>query len=299
MDRLQAMTAFVAVAELRGFAPAARRLRRSPSAVTRLVASLEQRLSIRLLQRTTRSVALTDAGARYLDRARRILAAVEEAEGAARAERTEPAGRFVVAAPSLFGRREVAPLVSDFLARHPGVYGELDLADRMVNLVEDGVDVAVRIGVLDDSSLVARKVGETRRVVVGSPRYLASRKKPRSPADLRSHAIVHFRALSPSPEWRFLRGGREERVQLTPRFSTNSADAAIAHAERGGGLAMVLGYQVMDAVKAGRLEVVLPGFEPQPLPIQLVYPGTRLVSANVRAFVDLTLATRDWRFVDF
>jgi DNA-binding transcriptional LysR family regulator len=299
MDRLQAMTAFVAVAELRGFAPAARRLRRSPSAITRLVASLEQRLSIRLLQRTTRSVTLTDAGARYLDRARRILAAVEEAEGAARAERAEPAGRFVVAAPSVFGRREVAPLVSDFLARHPGVDGELDLADRIVNLVEDGVDVAVRIGVLDDSSLVARKVGETRRVVVGSPRYLASRKKPRSPADLRSHAIVHFRALSPSPEWRFLRGGREERVSLTPRFSSNSADAAIAHAERGGGLTMVLGYQVMDAVKAGRLEVVLPGFEPQPLPIQLVYPGTRLVSANVRAFVDLTLATRDWRFVDF
>jgi DNA-binding transcriptional LysR family regulator len=299
MDRLEAMTAFVAVAELRGFAPAARRLRRSPSAVTRLVASLEQRLSIRLLQRTTRSVTLTDAGARYLDRARRILAALEEAEGTARAERAEPAGRFVIAAPSVFGRREVAPLVSDFLVRHPGVVGELDLADRVVNLVEEGVDLAVRIGVLDDSSLVARKVGETRRVVVGSPSYLATRKKPRSPNDLGSHAILHFRALSPSPEWRFLRGGREERISLTPSFSTNSADAAIAHAERGGGLTMVLGYQVLDAVRDGRLEVVLQRFEPPPLPIQLVYPGTRLVSANVRALVDLTLATRDWRFVDF
>jgi len=293
------MAAFVAVAELRGFASAARMLRRSPSAVTRLVASLEQRLSVRLLQRTTRSVTLTDAGARFLDRARRILAAVDDAEGTVRAERAEPAGRFVVAAPSVFGRREVAPLVGDFLARHPGVVGELDLADRVVNLVEEGVDVAVRIGVLDDSSLVARKVGETRRVVVGSPRYLAARKRPRSPIDLRSHAIVHFRALSPSPEWRFFRNGREVRVSLAPRLSTNSADAAIAHAERDGGLTMVLGYQVIDAVKAGRLEVVLPGFEPSPLPIQIVYPGTRLVSANVRAFVDLTLATRHWRFVDF
>jgi DNA-binding transcriptional LysR family regulator len=299
MDRLEAMTAFVAVAELRGFAPAARRLRRSPSSVTRLVASLEERLSVRLLQRTTRSVALTDAGARFLDRARRILAAVDDAEGTARAERAEPAGRFVVAAPSVFGRREVAPVVSDFLARHPGVVCELDLADRVVNLVEEGVDVAVRIGVLDDSSLVARKVGETRRVVVGSPRYLASRKRPRSPQDLRSHAIVHFRALWPSPEWRFVRGGREERVSLTPRLSTNSADAAIAHAEHGGGLTMVLGYQVIGAVRAGRLEVVLRGFEPPPLPIHVVYPGARLVSANVRSFIDLALETRDWRFVDF
>jgi DNA-binding transcriptional LysR family regulator len=299
LDRIEAMTAFVAVAEARGFAPAARRLRRSPSAVTRLVAGLEQRLSIRLLQRTTRSVALTDAGARYLDRARRILAALEEAEGTARAERTEPAGRFVVAAPNVFGRREVAPLVSDFLARHPKVVGELTLADRMVHLVEEGVDLAVRIGVLEDSSLVARKVGETRRVVVGSPGYLASRRRPRRPADLASHAIVQFTALSPSPEWHFHERGRELRVSLAPRFATNSADAAIAHAERGGGLAMVLGYQVMEGVKAGRLEVVLTRFEPPPLPIQLVHPGARLVSANVRAFVDLALSTRDWRFVEF
>jgi DNA-binding transcriptional LysR family regulator len=299
VDRLEAMAAFVAVAELRGFAPAARRLQRSPSAVTRLVAALEDRLSVRLLQRTTRSVALTGAGARYLDHARRILAAVDEAEGNARAERTEPAGRFVVAAPQVFGRREVAPLMFDFLARHAKVSGEITLADRVVHLVEEGVDLAVRIGVLEDSSLVARKVGETRRVVVGSPGYLAGRNRPRSPADLASHAIVHFSGLSPSPEWRFSRGGREERASVAPRFATNSAEAAIGHAERGGGLTMVLGYQVMDAVKQGKLEVVLPGYEPPPLPIHLVHPGSRLPSANVRAFVDLTLSTRDWRFVDF
>jgi len=298
MDRLDAMAAFVAVAEQRGFAPAARRLGLSPSTVTRLVAALEERLSMRLLQRTTRAVTLTASGARYLERARHILSAVREAEGAVRAERSQPSGRFVVAAPNLFGRCEVAPLMCDFLARHPAVVGELTLGDRMVNLVEEGVDVAVRIAVLEDSSLVARKVGETRRVVVAAPDYLAKRKKLRAPRDLASHTTILFGALTPAAEWRFFRGGREERVPLTPAFTTNSADAAIGHAEHGGGVAMVLAYQVRDAVKAGRLEVVLASYEPKPLPIQLVYPSMRLLSANVRAFIDLTVATRDWRFVD-
>src|SRR5512141_1097376 len=162
MDRLAAMRAFVAVSDAKGFAPAAAKLAWSPSVVTRLVARLEQQLSIRLLQRTTRSVTLTDAGARYLERARRILADVEEAEGEAQEERTVPTGRFVVTAPAVFGRLNVAPLMSAFLARYPAVVGELILSDRMVNLVEEGVDTAVRIGVLADSSLFARKVGETR-----------------------------------------------------------------------------------------------------------------------------------------
>jgi DNA-binding transcriptional LysR family regulator len=298
MDRLDAMTAFVTVADLRGFAPAARRLGVSPSAVTRMVAGLEERLEIRLLQRTTRSVTLTDAGARYLERARRILADVGEAEDSARAERSVPAGRLVVAAPSVFGRREVAPLMCEFLARYPAVSGELTLADRMVNLVEEGVDVAVRIGVLQDSSLHARRVGETRRVVVGAPGYFARRKKPRVPDDLAAHAIIQFTSLTPIPEWRFVRGDEEQRVSFSPRFVTNSADAAIGHAERGGGLTMVLAYQVIDALQAGRLEVVLSKYEPPPRPIQLVYPGSRLLSANIRAFIELAVTTRDWSFVE-
>ena len=171
--------AFAAVAELRGFAPAARRLSLSRPAVTRLVAALEARLGTRLLQRTTRTVALTDAGARYLERARRILSDVAEAEALAQADRSAPTGRFVVAAPSVFGRLHVAPVMCDFLERHPTVTGELQLADRTVNLVEEGVDLAVRIGHLADSSLVARRVGHTRRVVVGSPGYLDA---PRHPA---------------------------------------------------------------------------------------------------------------------
>lgn len=298
MDRYSAMTAFVAVAELQGFAAAARRLRISPPVVTRLVAALEEQLSIRLLHRTTRSVALTDAGARYLERARRILADLDEAERTARAERTDPTGRLVVTAPEAFGRREVAPLVCEFLLHHATVTCELVLADRLVNLVEEGVDVAVRIGVLRDSSLRARTVGATRRVVVASPSYLARRKRPRAPGDLAAHTLIHFSALAAQPEWRFHRRGRELRVPIAPRLVTNSADAAIGYAARGGGLAMVLAYQVKDLVKAGALEIVLARYEPPPLPIQLVHAGARLPPASVRAFIELAASTRDWNFVD-
>lgn len=297
MDRIDAMAAFVAVADLRGFAPAARRLGLSASRVTRLVAGLEERLSIRLLQRTTRSVALTDAGARYLERARRILGDLEETEASARAERSEPKGRLVVAAPLVFGRLEVAPLFCEFLEAWPQVTGELTLADRAVNLVDEGVDVAVRIGHLPDSSLIARRVGETRRVLVGAPSYLARKKRPRGPGDLAHHRTIWFTALSPTREWRFERRGREERVAVEPSFATNSADAAIGHALRGGGLSLVLLYQVRELLRSGALEVLLPAFEPPPLPIHLVHPASRLLSANVRAFLELA-ATRRWRFVE-
>jgi DNA-binding transcriptional LysR family regulator len=298
MDRLEAMTAFLAVADLRGFAPAARRLGLSPSAVTRLVAALEERLGARLLQRTTRSVTLTDAGARYLERARRILADVNEAEDAAQAERSVPSGRFVVAAPNVFGRLHVAPLMGAYLTKDPAVTGELTLADRVANLVEDGIDAAVRIGLLEDSSHVARAVGATRRVVVASPAYLKRRKTPRTPDDLSNHDVIQFTAISPTPEWRFASDDAPRRRAFSPRYVTNSADAAIAHAELGGGLTLVLAYQVSAAVQAGRLRVVLRDFEPPPLPIHIVYPSTRLLSAKVRAFIELVTTTRDWHFID-
>ena len=173
MDRIDAMQAFVAVADLRGFAPAARKLGLSPSGITRLIAALEERLGARLLQRTTRSLTLTDAGTRYLERVRRILADVEEAERSAEGERTRPSGRLVVSAPLGFGRLHVSPVMSAYLARYPEVTAELRLSDRMINLVEDGVDLAVRIGHLSDSTLVARQVGEMRRIVVAADAYLA------------------------------------------------------------------------------------------------------------------------------
>jgi DNA-binding transcriptional LysR family regulator len=298
VDRLEAMQVFVSVAELRGFAPAARRLKLSPSAVTRLVAGLEQHLGARLLQRTTRSVTLTDAGARYLERARAILGELAEAEAAVQSERSAPTGRFVVAAPSVFGRLHVAPLLGVYLSKHRAVRGELTLSDRFVNLVDEGIDAAVRIGTLEDSSYVAGVMGATRRVVVAAPRYLARRKPPRAPDGLAAHDIIHFNALRPGPEWHFLRDGQPQSVSFVPQFVTNSVDAAIGHAERGGGLAMVLAYQVVDALRAGRLRIILQEFEPPPLPIQIVYPTSRLLSAKVRAFIDLVRATCDWQFVE-
>src|SRR5215831_14211824 len=216
MDRIDAMQAFVAVADLHGFAPAARKLKLSPSAVTRLVAALEERLGARLLQRTTRSVALTDAGTRYLDRARRILADVEEAERAAESERTRPSGRLVVSAPLGFGRLHVSPVMTAYLKRYPDVAGELRLEDRMISLVEDGVDLAVRIGELADSSVVARHVGEMRRIVVASPAYLKARGEPRRPADLASHDTIQFGSSASVFDWRFADDGVEVRIGHTP-----------------------------------------------------------------------------------
>jgi DNA-binding transcriptional LysR family regulator len=296
MDRLDAMQAFVAVADLQGFAPAARKLKLSPSAITRLVAALEERLGARLLQRTTRSVTLTDAGTRYLERARRILADVEEAERAAESERTRPSGRLVVSAPVGFGRLHVSQVMTAYLKRYPDVAGELRLQDRMISLVEDGVDLAVRIGELADSSLVARNVGEMRRIVVASPAYLRARGEPKTPAALASHDTIQFGSTAGSAEWRFIDNGTEVRIGCTPRFSTNSSDAALQYAEAGGGLTRLMAYQAAASLKAGKVKIVLEKYEPPALPIHIVYPTSRLLSAKVRAFIDLVMETTDWRF---
>ncbi len=296
MDRIDAMQAFVAVADLQGFAPAARKLGLSPPAVTRLIAALEEHLGARLLQRTTRSVTLTDVGARYLERARRILADVEEAETSAEGEQTRPGGRLVVSAPLGFGRLHVSPVMTAYLKRYPDVAGELRLSDRVINLVEDGVDLAVRIGHLPDSSLVARHVGEMRRIVVASPGYLKRRGEPKTPQAIASHETIQFGATAAAPDWRFEVDGGEVRVTPSPRFSTNSADAAIQHAEQGGGLTRVMAYQAAEAIKRGRLRIVLAKFEPPALPIHIVYPTSRLLSAKVRTFIDLVTETSDWHF---
>lgn len=293
MDRLDAMHVFVTVADLRGFAPAARKLHLSPSAVTRLIAALEEHLGARLLQRTTRQVTLTDVGTRYLERARRILADVEEADGSAREERNRPSGRLVVSAPVGFGRLHVGPLMSAYLKRHGEVSAELRLSDHLVNLVEDAVDAAVRIGHLADSSLVARQVGEMRRIVVASPDYLKRHGEPRTPEALAQHQTIQFGAVT---TWRFQRDGRDVEVSPAARFISNSADAVLQYAEEGGGLTRVLAYQAADGLKRGRLKIVLAKFEQPALPIHIVYPTSRLLSAKVRAFIDLVVETTNWRF---
>ncbi len=274
MDRFAAMHTFVAVADANGFTAAAKKLKLSTPAVTRQVAALESQLGLRLLHRTTRKVTLTDAGRRYLEQARRILHDVEQAEAAAQAERVSPAGRFVVTAPTLFGRLHVAPLVSQLVLRFPAVRAELLLTDAVLPLVDDGIDLAVRIGHLADSSLVAKRLGATRRLRVCAPKYLSGRKRPRTLADLAKHELIHLAALEP-------------KAPFPARFTTNSPDAAIAHALRGGGITVALGYQVAEHVAAGRLVTVLEELEPQAVPIQLVYPSARQLSANVRAFFEL------------
>ena len=296
MDRLDAMQAFVTVADLQGFAPAARKLGLSPSAVTRLIAALEEHLGARLLQRTTRQVTLTDAGSRYLERVRRILADVGEAEEAAEGERIRPGGWLVISAPVGFGRLHVSPVVSAYLKRYPEVGADLRLSDRLINLLEEGVDLAVRIGHLPDSTLVARHVGEMRRIVVASPEYLKAHGEPKRPAEISAHDTIQFGAMTAAPDWRFIEDGQEIRVSPTPRFATNSADAAIQHAEAGGGLTRVLAYQAAASLKAGRLRIVLAKFEQPPLPIHIVYPTSRLLSAKVRTFIDLVTEISDWHF---
>jgi len=293
MDRLDAMHVFVTVADLRGFAPAARKLRLSPSAVTRLIAALEEHLGTRLLQRTTRQVRLTDVGTRYLERARRILADVEEADGSAREERNRPSGRLVVSAPVGFGRLHVGLVMTDYLKRYPEVSAELRLLDHLVNLVKDAVDVAVRIGHLADSTLVARQVGEMRRITVATPGYLKRHGEPKTPQALLDHQTIQF---GPYTNWRFLQDGRDVEVTPTPRFISNSADAALQYAEAGGGVTRVLAYQAADRLKRGRLKIVLAKYEQPALPIHVVYPTSRLLSAKVRAFIDLVVETADWKF---
>jgi DNA-binding transcriptional LysR family regulator len=296
MDRIDAMNVFVAVADQQGFAPAARKLGLSTSAVTRMVAALEDKVGARLLQRTTRSVTLTDVGTRYLERARRILADIEEAEASTRAERTQPSGRLVISAPLVFGRLHVRPLVTAYLDRYPDVSAELRLSDRMINLVEDGIDIAVRVGELADSTLVARHIGDMRRLTVASPDYLKRRGVPKAPLDLAGHDLIQFTSTSSLSDWRFADNGKDVRVPRASRFATNSADAAIQHAEEGGGVALVLAYQAADAIAHGRLQVLLADYEPPPSPIHLVYPTSRLLSAKVRAFVDTVVERAQWRF---
>lgn len=293
MDRLQTMEVFVAVAETGGFAKAAARLHLSPPVVTRAVAALEERLGVRLFNRTTRKVAPTEAGLRFLASARELLRQIEEAEKEAAGEMAMPSGTLHIAASVTFGRRAVAPLVAEFLRAQPRVQVSLLLTDRVVNLIEEGMDVAVRIGELPDSSLVARRVGRVQRLLVASPGYLARRGAPREPSELRLHAMVAFTGLMPNREWRHVQGGRSAAVRIDPRIELNDAQTAIALAEAGEGITSSLCYMVSDAIREGRLAAVLEPFWPAPAPVHLVYPQTRLVAPKLRAFLEL--ATRRLR----
>ncbi len=290
MDRLDAMNAFVLTVETGTLVGAARRLGRSPAAVTRAIASLEERTGARLLQRTTRSVKLTEAGERYLVACRRIALDLTEAEAVA-GERATPRGLFTVTAPVTFGRLHVRPIVDRFLAEHADVQARLHLFDRMVNLVDEGIDLAVRIGHLPDSGQVAVKVGDVTRIACASPRYLARRKTPREPSELTSHDCVMFSDATSSESWSFTTPGtgRSKQVKVRPRLTVNGADAAIASAVDGGGVTCVLSYQAESELRDGRLVRILAPFEPEPLPVHVLYPSTAFLAAKTRVFVDLAV----------
>lgn len=280
MDRLQAMTTFVRVAESGGFAEAARQLRMSPPAVTRFVAGLEEAIGTRLLTRTTRSVKLTEAGTHYLEDCRRILADMAEAEAAAAGSYGTPTGTLRVTASVKFGQLYVLPVLTAFLDRHQAVTGEVLFLDRVVNIIDEGIDVAVRIGHLPDSGFTAIKVGAVRHVVCGAPSYFEKHGRPQTPADLASHTVI-----STTGAWRF----SDWHAAIKPRLFSNTNDGAILAAAQGWGLARVLSYQVAHEVAEGRLERVLKVHEEAPFPVHVVHAEGRRVTAKVRAFVDFAV----------
>jgi DNA-binding transcriptional LysR family regulator len=287
MDRFHAMKVYVAVAEERGFAAAARRLNLSPPAVTRAVAELEARLRVRLLTRTTRHVRVTGPGAQYLAEARRLLEEVEAMDEAIAGSHRALSGPLVVTAPALFGRLYVIPGVVEYLRRYPQTSINALLVDRVVNLVEEGVDAGVRIGELPDSSLNAAPAGHVRRVVCAAPAYLRKHGVPRRPQDLKAHSLIASSSVGSPAEWRFAEGRRAFGVRLQPRLVVSNNDSAVEAALRGFGLTRLLSYQAAAHVAAGKLELVLRAYEPGPLPIHLVYREGRQASARTRAFVDL------------
>jgi DNA-binding transcriptional LysR family regulator len=295
MDKLEGMRIFVAVADARGFAPAARGLGLSPPAVTRAIAALEARVGAQLLRRSTRSVALTEAGARFHADCKRILAEVDEAEASASGVHSVPQGLLAITAPVMFGRLHVAPVLLDFLAQQPQLKARSYFSDQIVHLLDEGFDVAVRIAHLPDSGLTAVRAGHVRRVVVASPHYLAEHGVPRTPADLAQHRGVGFSQHgSVSAAWVFHPPGTGhasagETVHPQMQMVTNSGEMSIAAALAGHGLARALSYQVVGDVLAGRLQVVMADHEPPPIPVQLVYAEGRKATAKVRRFVDFAL----------
>ena len=290
MDRLDSLRAFVVSVDRGSLSAAARAMARSPASITRAVASIEERLGTALLRRTTRSLKLTEAGERYLVVARRVLADLDEAERTASAGTGEPMGLLTVTAPLAFGALHVRPIVDAYLAAHGEVRARLLLLDRVVSVVDEGVDVAVRLAHLPDSALVATAVGTVRRVVVASREYIARHGRPKAPSDLAAHRCIASTAITPNDTWTFgtrREGERAKQVRVTPVFSVNVADAAIRAAMNGVGVTCALSYQVREHPGAGALVPLLAAFEPPPLPVHLVYPATSARTAKVRAFVEL------------
>jgi DNA-binding transcriptional LysR family regulator len=290
VDRFANMQIFVAVGEEQGFAAAARRLGLSPPAVTRAISALEVELGVKLLQRTTRIVRLTDAGARYLTDCKRLLAEVADAEQTLSGAESELRGQLSVTASVMFGRLFVAPLLLDFLDKHRQVTGRAVLVDRVLDLIEEGLDVGVRIARLSDASFTAIRVGSVRELVCASPAYLKKHGVPRTPQDLAECTAVSFSPDRAAPSWSFVVGKRVVSVRPNTRLVVNSSEVGMRAAIDGIGVTRALSYMVASDIKAGRLRVILSEFEPEPIPIHVIHREGRHAAARVRAFVDFAVA---------
>ncbi len=286
MDRLDSMLVFVSVVEEGSLSAASRRLKMPLPTVSRKISELESHIKSRLLNRSTRKLTLTDAGKAYLAACKRILEDVAEAERAASGEYCAPMGELIITAPIVFGRLHVLPIVAEFLKAYPNVHVRLVLGDRNLNLIEDHIDLAVRIGELQDSNLTATRVGLIRQVVCGSPEYFARRGTPRNPNDLIKHDCITFTRIASSDAWTFRNERSEFNVPVRSRLMVNTAEAAIDAAVLGAGVTRVLSYQVEKAIRAGSLATALKKFEPAALPVSLLYAGQRLLPLKLRAFLD-------------
>ncbi len=289
MDRFESMSTFVAVAEAGGFSAAARRLGMPLATVSRKVSELEDLLRVQLLTRTTRKVALTEIGQHHFEICRRLLEELSEAERMASGEYRAPRGALVVAAPASLGRIYMTPIVTEFLAAYPDVDVDLRLADRIINLADEGVDIALRVGELPDSSLMAIKVGTIRQVVCASPAYLKEHGTPMKLGELSDHACVTFTSLGTSQEWMFRRGREVTRIPVRSRLSVGAADAAVDAAAAGLGITRLLCYQASPAILSNRLTLLLRDCEPEPTSVSLVYRSGRLIPQKLKAFIDFVL----------
>ncbi|GJH30001.1 LysR family transcriptional regulator [Caballeronia novacaledonica] len=289
MDQLDAMAVFLAAAEMGSFSKASRGLGVPLATVSRKMADLETHLRATLLIRSARGLELTPAGRSYAASAKAILEQVVEAERTAAGEYAEPKGDLVVTAPVMFGRLHVLPVVTRFLASYPEVSVGLVLTDRVTHFLDDQVDVALRVGELPDSNLIAVGLGSIRRVVCGSPEYLDTRGEPDAPEDLAHHSVISFESISASARWNFWSDGNEIAAPIRPRLSVNTIDAAIDAGLSGAGLVRAMSYQVVEYVRQQRLRVVLAKFEPEPRPVHLVYDRQRRLPLKLRTFVDFVV----------
>jgi DNA-binding transcriptional LysR family regulator len=292
LDRFIGMAVFAKVVESASFAAAARHFGMSPAMVSKHVQALEERLGARLLNRTTRRVGATEVGQDYYERARHILAELEEAEGAAADLQTIPRGRLRVTAPVSFGTHQLAPAIADYLAAYPDVSIDLSLDDPYVDLLERRFDVALRLGQLPDSSLIARKLYSLKTVLCASPAYLEKNGTPQKPSDLAAHNCLIYTYAAPQNVWNFVdQSGKEEGVRVTGRFQATGGDALRALALKDAGIILMLDYVVVDDLKAGRLIRLLPDYATPETPVHAVYPHSRFLSAKTRTFIDF-LASR-------